>query len=365
MLWLGWMVLGFLAVRTIVVLINVLTWPVLKAAPLNVQPPKLSFLVPARNEAANLPNLLAQIRGLNYPDYEVIVLDDHSEDDTAAVVSAAARSDDRVRLLSGLPLPPGWLGKNFACHQLSLAASGDYFLFLDADIATLQPSLPESAVAEVQSRRLALLSVFPDQMMLSRGERMVVPLMHYILLSLLPLWAIYRLPLASLAAANGQFMLFDAAAYRKYRWHERVRSVIVEDIAIMREVKKQGLKGMTFVAGGMIRCRMYRSLSEAIGGFSKNILAGFGNSIAGLMVFLFFIYFAWIALVFYLPVPLLLAAGTMMLVIRAGISFLAGQNIVGNLLLHPVQMFLIVWISVASVRRRISGKNEWKGRNVT
>ncbi|MDX2246775.1 MAG: glycosyltransferase family 2 protein [Bacteroidia bacterium] len=353
----------FLGMRLGVVLLNLLFRPVMAAAA-GLPRPRLSFLVPARNEAANLPNLFAQIRGLNYPDYELLVLDDHSEDESAALVREESLRDKPVRLLSGKTLPPGWLGKNFACHQLALAASGDYFLFLDADIAELRPGLPEIALAEMQKRNLALLSIFPDQIMSTWGERLVVPLMHYILLSLLPLWAIFRFRFPSLAAANGQFMLFDAAFYRANHWHERVKSVIVEDIAIMQEVKKRGLKGMTFLADGLIRCRMYHSLKEAVGGFSKNILAGFGNSIAGLMVFLFLIYFSWIGLVFYLPEKYLLAVGAMMLVIRAGISFLARQNMGLNLLLHPFQIVMLVVIALGSVKRRISGKNEWKGRNV-
>ncbi|MEZ4775989.1 MAG: glycosyltransferase family 2 protein [Bacteroidia bacterium] len=365
MVWLACLVLGFLVVRALVVLVNVMTRPVMKATPpVGMALPRISFLVPARNEAANLPNLFAQVRGLNYPDYELIVLDDHSEDDTAAIVADEARTDHRVKLLSGKTLPPDWLGKNFACHQLAQAASGEYFLFLDADIAELTPGLAQLALAEMQQRKLALLSIFPDQILGTLGERLVVPLMHYILLSLLPLWAIFRFRFSSLAAANGQFMFFEAGSYRQYCWHEKVRGIIVEDIAIMQEVKKNGLKGMTFVANGWIRCRMYRSFGEAMAGFSKNILAGFGNSIAGLIVFLFLVYFAWAGLVFYLPGKFLLAGLLLILLIRAGISVLAKQNIGLNLLLHPLQMIILVIISLESVKRRISGKNEWKGRNV-
>lgn len=366
MYWIACLVFGFLAARALVVLVNVLTRPVMSAVlPDDLALPRLSILVPARNEAANLPNLFAQIRGLDYPDYELLVLDDHSEDETAALVAGEARKDPRVKLLSGKTLPSDWLGKNFACHQLAQAASGEYFLFLDADIAELTPGLAQRALAEIQQRRLALLSIFPDQIMNTPGERLVVPLMHYILLSLLPLWAIFRFRFPSLSAANGQFMFFGADSYRRFRWHEKVRGIIVEDIAIMQEVKKNGLKGMTFVANGWIRCRMYRSFGDAMAGFSKNILAGFGNSIAGLVVFLFLIYFAWIGLVFYLPWKFLLAGLLLILCIRAGISVLAKQNIGLNLLLHPLQMILLVIISLESVKRRVSGKNEWKGRNVT
>jgi glycosyltransferase involved in cell wall biosynthesis len=358
-----WLVLGFFLLRFLATLANWLWQPRLGYRE-GEDAPFVSILVPARNEAKNLPHLLREVAGMRYSRYELVVLDDHSEDETAAILQRAVLSDERIRYLPGKPLPPGWLGKNWACHQLAQVARGQYFLFLDADIAELSPQLLPRTLAEMRARRLSLLSIFPDQLMESWGERLVVPIMHYLLLSLLPLWWILRLPFPSMAAANGQFMLFEGAAYRAARWHERVKSVIVEDIAIMQQVKAARQRGMTFVASGLIHCRMYHGFWGGIQGFSKNILAGFGNSKLGLLAYLFLISAGWVFPLMSLPVsywPLLLAG---VLAIRAMISQLAAQPSGINLILHPAQIATLVATGLFSIYKQFSGKNEWKGRNL-
>lgn len=360
---LSYILLGFLCLRLIVSLLNWITQPVVRRNALN-EFPLVSILIPARNEVLNIQPLVRQLRNLSYPNLEVIVLNDQSEDATEMLLKEASDTWKSFRYINGKSLPAGWLGKNWACHQLSQEAQGEYFLFLDADIAQLDAQLIQFTLGEMQQRSLALLSIFPDQLMLSLGERLVVPIMHYLLLSLLPLWWIYRLPFPSMSAANGQFMLFDAKAYIKYRWHEQVKTVIVEDIAIMQQIKQNRLKGMTFVAKGLIVCRMYDSFSDGVSGFSKNILAGFGNSIPGILIYLFLIFFGWGALLFYLSFQWVSLAILMMGMIRIAVSALANQSIVKNLFLHPIQIWIWVGISILSIYKKLSGKNEWKGRNL-
>jgi hypothetical protein len=117
----------------------------------------------------------------------------------------------RFKVIKGNALPAHWLGKNYACHQLAQQATGEYYLFLDAD-EQVQKGLINSAVHRMKLRDLSLLSLFTNQTMLSVGEEMVVPLMHYILLNLLPLRLVYLVKSAAVAAASGQFMLFDAGS---------------------------------------------------------------------------------------------------------------------------------------------------------
>jgi chlorobactene glucosyltransferase len=357
------LVMGFLGIRAAVSAINLVTFPALRPWGLK-QYPALSILVPARNEAANLPHLLSLLEQLAYPGFEAWILDDQSEDETPEILAEAAARLPWLHVIQGAPLPDGWLGKNWACHQLAQAAGGDYFLFLDADIAGIHPGLPEAAIADMKRRELSLLSIFPDQQMQSLGERMVVPLMHYVLLSLLPLWWILRFRFPSMAAANGQFMLFDAAQYRARRWHEQVKRVIVEDIAIMREVKRAGLRGMTYVANGMISCRMYQSGLEAASGFSKNLLAGFGNSIPGLLICLALLLASAPLAVLFFPGEGVLGVVLLILFIRLSISIVSRQSPLWNLWLHPIQMTALFWIGMASIYRKLTGKNVWKGRNV-
>jgi len=354
-------VISFLLIRLSVVMWNWILNPSLKQQTPYTQP-LVSILIPARNEAENLPHLFTQLTKLHYAQLEFIILNDQSEDQTEAVLQQWTATDSRIHYLNGAPLPQGWLGKNWACHQLALQAKGAYFLFLDADVAYLHDEVILSALSEIHKRKLTLLSIFPDQLMQSNGEKGVVPLMHYLLLSLLPLAWIFYLPWSHFAAANGQFMLFEAQNYRTNQWHACVKSQIVEDIAIMRLVKLKGYKGMAFIANGMIQTRMYRSYKEALQGFSKNILAGFGNKTVVLLVFLALVC-GVLGIVINSWILGASALGIIFL-IKIGTTLLAKQSLWINLIYHPWQIVNLLIISILSIYRKYSGNNQWKGRNV-
>ncbi|MEM8896717.1 MAG: glycosyltransferase family 2 protein [Bacteroidota bacterium] len=360
---LGMVLLGFLGLRWGITMLNVLGRPFLTHQT-SSSDATVSILVPVRNEANNLPTLFKQLSSLNAHQMEIIFLNDHSEDESEELLKGFSSAHTHVRYVNGSPLPEGWLGKHWACHQLAKEANGSYLLFLDADIAFLHPSLISSSKACMEKYQLKLLSLFPDQIMESRGEQWTVPIMHYLLLSLLPLWWILRLPFPSMAAANGQFMFFEADAYRRFLWHERVKDNVVEDIAIMQQLKEEKLKGLTLLGNGLIKCRMYKSLGEGIEGFSKNILAGFGNSPIGLGIYLFLIMLGWVLVIPFLPLSLLLLSLFLMLSIRAGISYLAKQPLWVNLVYHPIQMGLLVYISLLSIYKKSTKQVVWKGRNI-
>lgn len=364
MLIFSYILLGFLLLRWMVGLGNVL-FPATIPKEIPSIFPLVSILIPVRNEALNLPALFEQLSALTYPHLEIILLNDQSEDETASILAEFSRKDPRFRHLDGATLPSGWLGKNWACHQLAAEASGAYFLFMDADICYLHEDIISYTLACNQKLELGLLSIFPDQVMHSGGEKAVIPLMHYLLISMLPLWWIYRLPFPAMAAANGQFMLFHAEKYRIYGWHERVKDEIVEDMAIMRHLKQQGIKGMTFVDSGLIKTRMYQNFRTGVEGFSKNMLAGFGNSIPAMWIFLLFVGPGWVLLglskLSYITISVSLL---LVLSLRGMISYLANQNILHNSLLHPLQILVMLWIAMRSTWKKLRGKNEWKGRNV-
>jgi glycosyltransferase involved in cell wall biosynthesis len=201
----------FLILRFTVTLFNFLSNPKLPRIGKHYAD-KVSILIPARNEAEDIIPLLASIHQQDYQNYEVLILDDNSTDDTYKICAVFCAKHPRFKLIKGRALPAGWLGKNYACHQLAQHATGDFYLFLDAD-EQVQNGLINSAVHRMKLRGLSLLSLFTNQTMRSVGEEMVVPLMHYILLNLLPLRLVYLLKTAALSAASGQFMLFDAAGY--------------------------------------------------------------------------------------------------------------------------------------------------------
>ncbi|MFM6976186.1 MAG: glycosyltransferase [Sphingobacteriaceae bacterium] len=357
-----YLVFFFLILRFSVTLFNFISRPLLQASPKSYRD-LVSILIPARNEEANIGALLQSILVQDYTELEILVLDDDSSDDTFNICQKFAEHDARFRVIKGRPLPAGWLGKNYACHQLAEQAQGKYLLFLDAD-ELVQPGLIQAAVHRMKMQKLDLLSLFTNQLMPSPGEKLVVPLMHFLLLNLLPLRLVRLSANPSFAAASGQFMLFDAADYARNQWHEQVKNKVVEDIEIMRLVKNTQGRGEALLANGFIYCRMYTGFNEAITGFSKNLLAGFAYSLPGLFLYLFLVLLGPLAMLLYLGLNLSLLALILILLSRLMISLLSGQSVFWNLLLHPFQIGVLLLVAVLSMQKYLTKSVTWKGRNI-
>ncbi|MFA6944788.1 MAG: glycosyltransferase family 2 protein [Pedobacter sp.] len=323
----------------------------------------ISILIPARDEEQNIINLLSSIADQDYQNYEVIVLDDHSADNTLELCRSYCETNQRFKIVQGKELPKDWLGKNYACSQLAELAKGKYLIFLDAD-EIIADGLINNAIHRMILNKLALLSIFTNQIIATWGERLVVPLMHFLLLNLLPLRLVRMSRNPSFSAASGQFMMFDADNYRANQWHEQVKKQVVEDIEIMKLIKGSGYNGEALLANGFIYCRMYRSFTEAVEGFSKNFLAGFNYNVLGLFSYLFLVVLGPFAIAYFLSTELVLFALTLIILSRIMISLLAGQSVWQNLFLHPVQLLFMVFISVLSVKKHFTKTILWKGRTI-
>lgn len=357
-------IFAFTLLRLLVLLSNLVFKPWLKESR-ETPETKVSVLIPARDEEENIGQLLDQLihaepRGLIH---EIIVYNDQSKDETAHIVDGYSIQDQRVRLISGSDLPEGWLGKNYACSQLSHSASGDWFLFLDADVRLSQSAVAE-AIAMAESKRLSLLSVFPHQVMHTRGEWLVVPIMNWILLTLLPLVLVRTCRWTSFSAANGQFMLFRSTVYQRHQWHEQVKKDPVEDILISRKIKKAKYRMATLIGRGEISCRMYSGYQEALNGFTKNFGQFFGNSrlwmiifgaltSAGLLVIPIGLSWYWTA--GYLLLLLL------MRVFIARITQVSLQKTLLYAIRHQLVLMVLIFRSLAYRRGR---KLIWKGRSI-
>ena len=224
MIWAGILILYLTFLRMLVALANLFTMP-FPGKRRSETGPLVSVLIPARNEEENIGRLLDSLLQQDYHPYEVVVYNDSSTDTTGEILRQYGARSNLVRHVEGSDLPDGWLGKNHACHRLAENAAGAYLLFLDADVVAGRTML-SSAVARMQEKNLALLSVFPYQLKLTRGERVVIPVMNWILLSLLPLILVRKCRWSSFSAANGQFMMFRTSVYKRYRFHEVVRMKI-------------------------------------------------------------------------------------------------------------------------------------------
>ena len=352
----------FIILRFVVTVFNFVSDPKLR----RVNKPYtdlVSILIPARNEEKNILNLLTSILNQDYRDYEVIILDDDSSDSTYELCAEFASKHSGFRVIKGKELTGQWLGKNYACYQLAQQARGNFLLFLDADDHVYN-GLINSAVHRMYFRNLALLSLFADQQMETFAEKVSVPLMHYVLLNLLPLKLIYLIRNPIVAAASGQFMLFDAEIYRQNQWHSLTKDKIVEDAEIMKRVKAAGFNSESLLANGMISCRMYKSYNQAINGFGKNFLAAFNYNIFSFLIFLLLFIGGPMIVIITLNLNLITMMLSLILLPRIMISLLAGQNAARNVLLHPVQMFNMLVIAFLAIQRYLTKTTTWKGRGI-
>ena len=344
--------------------------------------PRISVLIPARNEAANIGGCLDSLLQQDYPNCEILVLDDESEDGTGALVRDLARRDPRgrLRLLAGGPLPQGWLGKCHACAQLAAAATGDYLLFTDADTTHGARSLA-NALAVAEQWHVGLVSVLPRQRALTPPEQLLLPLLPFNILALLPVGLVRRRPEPSLSAGIGQFLFFRRGAYVATGGHAAVRDRVLDDVELARGVKAAGYR-MALVGGGTsVRCRMYDSYGAIWRGFSKNLFDFYGRSplatvvavLAQAALYIAPPLLALLALALRLPWPLfiipavtyVLAVGIRLLLAgRVGDQGTDLRRVAGWLaaLGHPIGIALQCAITLNSMRWGLTGTMQWKGR---
>ncbi|MCO4293241.1 glycosyltransferase family 2 protein [Solitalea sp. MAHUQ-68] len=323
----------------------------------------VSILIPARNEGDNILNVLSSIKNQDYKNYEVLIYDDNSTDNTAALAETFAKNDSRFKVFKGEEPPKGWLGKNYACHRLGLEAKGEFLLFIDADVI-LHDRLIDNALHRIKVFKLSLISLFVNQKMHTLGERLVVPLMNYVLLTLLPLRLISLSKWAVFSAASGQFMFFDAKNYRKSLWHEQVRRVPVSEVEIMKLLKQSGYRGEALLANGFADARAYTSYPQGISGLSNKLLAGFNYSVISLLIFLFLVFFGYSILLLIPKYELLGVVIFLIVGMRYMVSLLSNQNVLLNFILHPLQIITLVIISILSIHKYLTKTLIWKGRNI-
>ena len=354
--------LFFLALRVFISLVNLLSGLHLP----NKKPaafPKVSMLIPARNEEAALGRLLSGLQELDYPDFEIIVCNDRSSDNTEEILNWFSGEDDRLHWFLGERLPEDWLGKSFACYQLAQKATGKYLVFLDADVELSHDAISK-AVSYFQKEKLSLLSVFPQQKMVTLSERMIVPVMNWILQSLLPMILVSKTNFPSLSAANGQFMMFETDSYLNHQWHSKVRKLNVEDIRLAQLVKAQGLKMAVLLGNNDIYCRMYRHMDEAVMGFSRNIHEYFGGKRGIMLGFCLIVLLGPFIVWAILGWEYLWLFTALVIANRFFVAVNSRQNILWSVLLHPLQMITFAAIVFYNIFRRIKKYTTWKGRKI-
>lgn len=325
----------------------------------------VSIVIPVRNEEKNIGNLLDDLKKQDYEQLQIIVVNDDSTDKTAEIVRTKSETDGRILLVHSQPdTENGWLGKNRACFEGAKQAAGQYLLFLDADVRISGRAI-RSVIGYFQKSNVVFLSIFPKQLLPSCKTAAVIPIMNYILLSFLPLFLVRKSKFVSLAAANGQFMLFDAEVYRAFEPHQLFRSEKVEDIRIARFMKRKKFKIACLTGNEDISCKMYETYDEAMEGFSKNVIAFFGNSflLAVSCWLLSFFGIVFIALV--TPFYFSLIYIALLSLTRTFIALASKQPVWLNILLHYVQLYNMGILIFTSLIHTINKSYQWKGRTIS
>jgi len=363
-----------LVTMALIAIANALTFPRLGQALKTATQPQVSLLIPARNEAGLIGQTVRSLLTQTYPHFELIVLDDNSTDGTTEAVWAAGDKSPRLRVLSGAPLPPGWLGKNWACHQLAQAAQGEWLIFTDADV-TWAPHALSALIAEMSRTQANMLTVWPTQQSEGWSERLVVPLMALVIGSYLPAWLVHHTPWPAFAAANGQCLAFLRRAYEELGGHAAVCDEVLEDVNLARRAKAHGLRLRMADGAGLMTCRMYRNWPSVRDGFAKNILAGYGNRVSLLALAALFHWLVFLAPWLWLALgwlgsglpgwplwPLILIG--LGLGVRALTAAVTGQR-PGDALLMPLSVILMSRIALRAIwwQWRYGGPR-WKGRTL-
>jgi len=334
--------------------------------------PSCSVLVPARNEENNIGRCAGGLLAQDYPDFQVIVLDDNSTDRTWQILQEFAAKDPKLILIKGKPLPDDWLGKHWACHQLAQVANGELLVYVDADTYH-EPGMLRGAAAAIIYEKAALISALPRQIVVSWSEMLSIPAFYLGMLCGVPLelTRLQRNPL--LFAILGQFLVFRRDTYDAAGGYAAVRHNVVDDIAIGRRVHAMGLKYKLLDGDGLVSCRMYSNFEQVWKGLTKSTFATFNFDP-------YFLTLMWIlVIIFFVSPPVVLVIGLAQPQVPVEITAMAGIAVFLNLvlwtvshlrfhfplyliLIYPFSAIFMTVVALASMILTIQGKALWKGR---
>lgn len=315
--------------------------------------PALTVCIPARNEAANLERLLPSLLQQDYPNLEVLVWDDGSEDDTWAVLQSI--DDARLTARQGDGPPDGWVGKVHALYQCTRQASGDCYLFLDADTELTTANALKQLVTRHHAADSPVSTGFPG---FCGAAQLVVSLVPFVLLTNLSWPLVRRTALPSLSALNGQCWMIDATVYRAEEPHAAVKDAVLEDVAIGRLLKKRGYPPSLIHVRDHVSVYMYETFWEAWKGFRKNaylLLGGSPIAFAGLYGYFFLI---WILAPVLSPWLLVSLYG-----LKATTDRLQGVSPFISVLV-PISVVLGAALQLDSAFHHWTDQVTWKGRPV-
>jgi chlorobactene glucosyltransferase len=351
--------------------------------------PRVSILVPAKDEGLHIRTCIERVMGQDYHAFEVIAINDRSSDDTGAVLDALVaatpaspmrpgeRTGDAgvaptLRVVHIESLEPGWLGKCHALQRGTEHATGEWFFFVDSDVK-LQPDALSKMLAYAMDRKIDALSIMTTVETHRSIEKLMLPLLAATWASVFAADQTNEDSETDRALANGQVFLIRAEAYRKVGGHGCVKDRIVEDVELMRTLKKEGFKTRFLAGRHLASTRMHTHLRQMFHGWAR-IFAGTSRGrtfpmLAALAFFVVCLLTAYPAVIHGILAHDLwwFAAGIahwLLVTIIAGLVWIWSGNSPVWALLLPISVPIEIAILMFSVRRAISGKVEWRGSQV-
>lgn len=324
--------------------------------------PAISVLIPARNEEANIGAACAAVLAAEGVDLDLVVLDDHSTDRTREVL--AAIDDPRLRVAEAPPLPPGWSGKQHACARLAEQARHELMVFVDADVRLAPDALSRMAGFMQRHPEIGLASGFPEEVTETWSERLLIPLIHFLLLGFLPLAAMRRSPSPALGAGCGQLFIARRDAYARAGGHTAIRASLHDGITLPRAFRTAGIMTGLFDASGFVRCRMYANAAQLWEGLTKNATEGMAKPVALPVWTLILGGGQVLPLVLLLvdPGPVAAAALACGIALRLVLALRFRQSL-GSALLHPLGVAALLGVQWWSLLRAARGRPAtWRGR---
>ena len=359
-------VASVLTVLIITMAMNLLIFPKLQLEKPSDNDLFISILIPARNESSVIATTVEYLLQQTYKNFELIILDDNSDDNTRDIALEAGQGDKRLQVISGTVLPNGWKGKNWACHNLAQVANGDIFIFTDADVQWQSQNALNSLISQMKGSNTDMLTVWSTQITHTFAERLTVPLMGMVILGYLPTVMVHYSPFSMFSAANGQVMAWRKQVYEEIGGHQAVADNVLDDVTLARLAKKNNFKIRMVDGNDFIKARMYDNWDSVRDGYAKNILAGYG-SVLGLVLGTVFHWLIFLVPYFLLFIPnyrlsalILIIAG---LTLRAVSAIFTKQHVLDALFM-PITVILFTIISLQSIYWHVTGKSHWKGRAI-
>lgn len=346
------------AVALFLTILNSLTIRVVKNQPAKVNK-KVSILIPMRNEEVNVSGCLDSVlnqKGL--VNYEIIVLNDQSTDATQSKLAAYPQ----VKVLNGKELPAGWLGKLWACHQLSQIASGEILVFIDADVR-----LTEHAVASAinQMGSWSFISPYPKQISVGIPEKIFQPLLHWSWLASVPLLIAQKFGIKSMSVANGQFFVVNKGAYELCGGHEGVKSEVLDDLALARLLLSAKLKGGVVEGSQIATCTMYANFSQLIQGYQKSLWRAFGGFVGNIFALALLISTGVISFAAAVGGSKLAALSFIFIYLSRIISSIRSGESTATAIAHPIAVLIFTYINIKSWVGKVRGNLTWRDRVIS